>query len=157
VSRYKAWISVTVATLLIGGAHLALADTSESEEGVEIATVAKVTAGYRGTSIDDHPGRAVEYDSLESSPTLKANLFTDRGTYYLDLGVDFLNDDDFSAELRLTTRRLFRLDLRTERFFHNLDHIPYDSGQDGSRPLHRRRSAGAGGLPLQRLRRRIAH
>lgn len=134
MSRYKAWISVTVATLLIGCAHLALAETSEPEEGVKIATVAKVTAGYRGTSIDDHPGRAVEYDSLESSPTLKANLFTDRGTYYLDLGVDFLNDDDFSAELRLTTRRLFRLDLRTERFFHNLDHIPYDSGQDGSRP-----------------------
>ncbi len=90
-----------------------------------------MTVGYRGVSSDDEPGRAREYDSLESSPLFNVKLFTDPGSYHLDLGLDYLNEDDYSAEFHLDTKGLLRLDLRSERFFHNLDHIPYDNDFSG--------------------------
>jgi hypothetical protein len=110
----------------------ALADMATDETPARIDTEAEITLGYRGTSVHGQPGRALEYDSLESGPLFKTRLFTDQGSYHLDLGVDYLNDKDYSATARLDTLELLHLDLRSERFFHNLDHIPY-IGQ-GSRP-----------------------
>lgn len=123
-----------VCGLLLAGATLARADIADVEETNQLATEAAVTAGYRGTSVHGTPGRAAEYDSLQSSPLFNARLFTDRGQYHLDLGIDYLNDDDYRAEIQLDTKRLLHLGVWTERFYHNLDHIPYDNGYAGTPP-----------------------
>jgi len=127
MSGYKIGVSALCGLLLIG-AGSALADISDIESADKAATEANVSLGYRATSVHGTPGRALEYDSLESSPLFKARLFTDQGPYRLDLGFDYLNEDDFSAEAHLDTRGIMRFDLRSQRFFHNLDHIPYDNG-----------------------------
>jgi hypothetical protein len=119
------------------GAPSAHAAIDEVQAEVRSATVAEATLGYRGTSLHGEPGRALEYASLDSSPLFKTRFFTDQDAYQLDLGVDYLNDKDYSALFRFDTREVFHLDLRMERFFHNLDHIPYDNGPppaEGSRP-----------------------
>ena len=96
-----------------------------------IETQASVDVGYRGTQQGD-PGRAREYDSLKSSPLFGTKLFVDRGSYHLDLNFKYLNDRDYSADAHLDTKGLLKVDLRSDRFFHNLDHIPYEDRPAGS-------------------------
>ncbi|TLM67355.1 MAG: hypothetical protein FDZ69_04485 [Deltaproteobacteria bacterium] len=110
-----------------------MADISDVESTDRIASEASVAAGYRGTSVHGSPGRAREYDSLKSSPVFSGHLFTDTAPFHLGLGLDFRDEDDFSAEAHLDTKGLLRLDFRKDRFFHNLDHLPY-SEADGGRP-----------------------
>ena len=94
MNGYKICISLVVGAMLLGGANPARADlTPDLETAERIATETSVTVGYRGVGTDDNPGRAREYDSLEPSPTFKGKLFTDKGAYHLDLGVDYLNED----------------------------------------------------------------
>lgn len=132
VISHKFWVAAACGLLLAGGgAGVAVADIIDVEASDKIETEAAVTVGYRGTSVHGAPGRALEYDSLESGPLLGARLFTDRGPYHLDFKINYLNDKDYSARASVDTTGLVRLDLRTERFFHNLDHIPYDNGNIG--------------------------
>ncbi|NJC87261.1 MAG: hypothetical protein FIB02_01825 [Desulfuromonas sp.] len=130
MNGYKIWVSA-LCGLLLAGTGSALADISDIESADKAATEASASLGYRATSVHGAPGRALEYDSLKSSPLFKGRLFTDQGPYRLDLGFDYLNEDDYNAEAHLDTRGLLRLDLRSTRFFHNLDHIPYDNGFRG--------------------------
>lgn len=133
MNGYQLVRSALVGAVLCGlGMGPALADMTADEDPARIDTEAEIVLGYRGTSVHGQPGRALEYDSLESGPLFKTRLFTDQGSYHLDLGVDYLNDKDYSAAARLDTLELLHLDLRTERFYHNLDHIPYDGKE--SRP-----------------------
>lgn len=130
-------LTVSVLLLLGIGVHPARATADEVQGEERVATAAELNLGYRGTSLHGAPQRAREYDSLEASPLFNANLFTDQDHYRLDLGVDYLNDRDYSAAVSIDTREVFHLDLRTERFNHNLDHIPYDNTPppaEGSRP-----------------------
>mgnify|MGYP001426037885 CR=1 FL=1 len=132
MDTYKIWIVAVAGTLLLlAGAIPGSADMTESVPIERIGTDASVSAGYRGVGSDDNPNRAREYDSLESSPFFKFNYFTDKGGYHLDLGIDYLNEDDYAAEAHLDTNGLLRIDLRSTRFYHNLDHIPYDNGFTG--------------------------
>lgn len=129
MTGYKTLISLAAGIMLLGGTNPALADlTPDIEAADRIETEASVSIGYRGIGTDDYAGRAREYDSLEPSPTFKAKLFTDKETFHLDLGADYLNEDDYSAEAHLDYSGLMRIDLRSQRMFHNLDHIPYDNG-----------------------------
>lgn len=133
MNGYKLWVSAIAGLLLTGaGADLALADIADIETADKAATEASISAGYRATSVHGEPGRAGEFDSLKSSPLFNGRLFTDQGPYRLDFRLDYLNEDDFSAEAHLDTRGLLRLDLRSTRFLHNLDHIPYDNGSRGT-------------------------
>ena len=132
MNGYKTWISLVAGVILLGGASPALANLTADLEAVDrIDTEASVTVGYRGVGTDDNPGRAREYDSLEPSPTFKAKLFTDKGAYHLDFSADYLNEDDYAAEAHFDYGGLVRLDLRSQRMFHNLDHIPYANGFSG--------------------------
>lgn len=141
MNRYKTGVSVVLSLLLIGGAaNPALADMADIEAAEQIATEASATVGYRATSVHGAPGRALEFDSLESGPLFKAKFFTDQGPYHLDFKANYLNDNDYSAEVHLDTQSLFRFDLRSTRFFHNLDHIPYANGKTGD-------PSGAGRAP----------
>ena len=133
MNGYQLVRSALVGAMLCGlGMGPALADMTADETSARIDTEAEIVLGYRGTSVHGQHGRALEYDSLESGPLFKTRIFTDQGSYHLDLGVDYLNDKDYSAAARLDTLELLHLDLRTERFYHNLDHIPYDGKE--SRP-----------------------
>jgi hypothetical protein len=131
-------ITVVAGIFLVGGTLPARAETAQAAAAAtgvaqeeRIATEASVALGYRSTSVHGEPGRAGEYDSLESSPTFNVKLFTDPGKYHLDFDVDYLSDKDYTAKAHLDTKGLLRLDLRSERFFHNLDHISYDNGYTG--------------------------
>lgn len=130
MNGYKILVSAACG-IMLAGAIPARADISDIESADTIATEAKVSLGYRATSVHGAPGRAQEFDSLESGPLFKAKLFTDQGPYHIDLGLDYLNDDDFSAEAHVDAMGLLRVDLRSARLFHNLDHIPYANGNSG--------------------------
>jgi hypothetical protein len=88
----------------------------------------RVEAGYQAVSIDANPDRAAEYSFLDSSPTLGLDLRGGSGVrHYIFDGV-FLNENDYRAEAHLDHNGFVNLNLRTERFFHNLEHIPYAPG-----------------------------
>jgi hypothetical protein len=132
VNCYKFLVAAACGLVLAGtAANSSLADITDIESSERIDTEASVTAGYRATSVHGTPGRALEYDSLASSPLFQGKLFSDLGPFHLDLGLDYQDEDDYAAEVSLDTKGLFRLDLRSERFFHNLDHIPYDLSAGG--------------------------
>lgn len=123
MNGYRSMFAMTFGFLLLNFG-MVQADVAETES---IDTEASVTVGYRGVSAKDNPGRAREYDSLESSALFKVRLFTDRGPIHLDLDADYLNEDDYRSTMHIDSKDFVRLDLRTDRFFHNLDHIPYEN------------------------------
>src|SRR5210317_1005333 len=121
--------------LLTGiGANIALADMDEIKAEENSKTDINIIAGYRGVSEDNNPSRALEYDSLKSSPLFNVDLATDQGSYFLNFNFDYLNENDYSGELNLNSKGLAQVNLRSERFFHSLDHIPYDNGYTGGEP-----------------------
>lgn len=88
----------------------------------------KIEVGYRAISHDANPDRAAEYTFLDSSPTLGLDLRGGSGVQHYIFEGTFLNENDYRAEAHLDHGGLAHLDLRTERFFHNLDHVPYAPG-----------------------------
>ena len=96
---------------LLVGPGMALADV-ESFAEERIATEARAEIGYRAFSLHGEPGRAAEFKSLKSSPLFDGRIFTDQEGYHLDLGINYLNDEDFSGEAHLNTKGLLRLDVR---------------------------------------------
>lgn len=125
MNGYRTLLAMTFGMLLIGFG-VAQADINASAHTDLIGTEASFLGGYRGVSSNDSPGRALEYGTLDSGAFFKAKLFTDRGPYHLDLGINYFNEDDYRATAHIDSMGLMRLDLRSERFFHNLDHIPYE-------------------------------
>ena len=129
-------IGTTMFILLLTGigANIALADLDKLKAEEKTKTDINISAGYRGVSEDNNPSRALEYDSLKSSPLFNVDLATDQGSYFLNFNFDYLNENDYSGELNLNSKGLAQVNLRSERFFHNLDHIPYDNGYTGGEP-----------------------
>jgi hypothetical protein len=130
--KYILFCTALFAVLLSCGT--AIADTGEIADDLMVFTETSVSFGYQSFSLQDEPGRAAEYRSFTSSPTFGLNFFNDRQETYFSVDANYLSDEDFDAEVTLNKGSLFRLNLRTERFYHNLDHIPYDNGAEGSRP-----------------------
>lgn len=122
--------------LLLSGivTNIVLADMDELKTEEENKTRINLGAGYRGVSQDNNPSRALEYDSLESSALFNVDLATDQGAYFLNFDFNYLNEDDYFGEVNLNSKRHAQFNLRSERFFHNLDHIPYDNGYTGGEP-----------------------
>jgi hypothetical protein len=100
-------------------------------ENTQIISENWVDLGYRGFSVHGTPGRAGEFISQQSGPTLGTRILTTTGPLQLNLDGRYLSDDEFNIDAVLSTKSLVRLSLRSERFFHNLDHIPYDNGYTG--------------------------
>ncbi|MDH4007445.1 MAG: hypothetical protein OEU35_05235, partial [Desulfuromonadales bacterium] len=122
IQKYMRY-GVLVLSLLILTTAFSLADSTDllnlaDEQIVEVA------AGYRFVDTDNSPNRAAEYSYLNDSPTF--NLVVKR--YDTDkkfsLVGDYLGHKDFNFAGDLDTI-LFRLHLRSERMYHNLDHVPY--------------------------------
>lgn len=117
--------------LVLPAASLA---NTEVAAGLKADNLAQLSVGYRGFSLEDEPGRAAEFRSLASSPFFTLRLFQDLGPVYLDLDGSYRGEDEHNLDLGVNARGQVRFGLRSDRFIHNLDHIPYASGIDGSRP-----------------------
>jgi hypothetical protein len=118
--------------VLTGFILLSPPSLSAAEEKVPSSN-GKVDLGYRAVSIDDNPDRAAEYSFLDSSPTLGLDLRGGTGGHHYIFEGIFLNENDYRAEAHLDHNGLANVNLRTERFFHNLDHIPYAPGSPEAR------------------------
>lgn len=97
-----------------GGGHIPAA--------LDTHTIVGAHAGYRFLSVNRFGGRAAEYDFLRSNPVLGAlasHLGRDR-KFSLEGG--YLNDRDYHGDLTYDYKGIYRLNLRTESLFHNLDH-----------------------------------
>jgi len=86
--------------------------------------IVEVSAGYRFVDTDKNPNRAAEYSYLNDSPTFNLFLKKYDPDKKFSLVGDYLGHKDFHFEGGLDTN-LFRLHLRSERMYHNLDHVPY--------------------------------
>jgi hypothetical protein len=122
-------------TLLLCSAAIALADLDELAKDKESSHALDVAAGYRWLATDDNPQRAAEYDFLDDSPTFNLLLRDGDKTRTFALDIDYLNHNDYNVEGRYDYKALLRLNARTERFFHNLDHIPYEDRAAGETTL----------------------
>jgi len=108
-------------------AFLALHGAAFAEEATSGST-GRLSLGYRAFSIDADPGRAAEYVYPHSSPAAEVEVTGYQGHHHAIVEADYRNEEDFRAEAHLDHSGLLRLNLRTERFFHNLEHIPYAPG-----------------------------
>ncbi len=84
-----------------------------------------VKAGYQVVSRDGEPVRAAEYRVLDSSPTFGLDLNAISGLHHFIFEGNYVNDKDYRGDVHFDHGGLARLELRTERFFHNLEHVPY--------------------------------
>lgn len=109
----------------------ALADTENIHDEILLEQQATAAIGYQSFSLDGNPGRAAEYRSLTSSPTLDLNYSKYYGKAHVDLDVSVLNDEDYGTKFAFEKGSQLRFSFNSERFIHNLDHIPYDNGIDG--------------------------
>jgi len=119
-------------TLLSPGfAQADLADLSLLKDDNKVLDV---SVGYRWVSTDDTPNRAAEYISLDDSSTFNLVYKQDSGNRGFSLTADFLNDNDYSVEASFDYKALIRLNARSERMYHNLDHIPYQDHPEARQP-----------------------
>ncbi len=126
------YIIVSGALLVLLLLHgIAIADMEEVPDGTIVNGQASVTFGYQFFNDSKAPNRAAEYRSLTSSPTFSLNVFNNFEDHNFRVDANFLSDEDFDANVEFNKGSLLLLKLRTERFFHNLDHIPYDNGYAG--------------------------
>lgn len=103
--------------------------------GMTLAASLVAGGGYSVVSDEDAPGRAAEYRENESSPTfdLQALVGSDKKHLYLNAG--YSSENDYRVESSLDVMTVLHVNLRLEKLFHNLDHIPYQSGIADSRNL----------------------
>ena len=86
----------------------------------------EASIGYRGVSVDEQSNRALEYDSLISSPTFDLVY---RGSCSVSenfVDIHYLNEKDYYLETDFNIRSQIRFRLLNERLYHALDHFPYD-------------------------------
>lgn len=81
-------------------------------------------AGYRFLSVNRNGGRAAEYEYLHSSPVLGglANYLGPDTKF--SLAGRYLSDNDYHGDFTYDYKGVYRVNLRTESLFHNLDHEP---------------------------------
>ena len=127
--KYISYGTAVLAALLFHSA--AVADTDNIADELVVTNETSVSLGYQSFSLRNEPGRAAEYRSFSSSPTLGLTSFNDTEGTHFRVDANFLSDEDYKAEIEYSKGNLFRLSLRTERLYHNLDHIPYDNGYTG--------------------------
>lgn len=111
---------------------MALADINNGDAEILLTKEATAAIGYQSFSLNGEPGRAAEYRSMTSSPTLDLYYFDYYGKAHAALEVKVRNDQDYEADVHLSNGSQLQISMLSERFFHNLDHTPYDNGIDGN-------------------------
>jgi len=125
---------ISSSALLILSPSSGLADSGDKSPVVEDRKVLEVSTGYRWVNKDDNPDRAAEYNFLEDSPTFNLVYKQDFGDRDVSLVGDFVNYNDYYVEGHFDYKALFRLNARSERMYHNLDHIPYQDDPEARDP-----------------------
>lgn len=137
-----------LALLVVSVLGLAILPAAQADmEDLQKQKVDRLTSlsvGYTGYSVQDRPNRAAEYRSFDSSPTFGIGIFQDRPSFQLKLDGHYLGENEHQFTADLNVRGKVNLLLRSDRFVHNLDHIPYANGFSGAPPLR-----SADGLPAE--------
>jgi hypothetical protein len=120
--KYMRYGFMALAMLLLT-THFSLADTTDLLT-VEDERIVDLSAGYRFVDTSDNGNRAAEYSYLNDSPTFNFLVKKYDTNRKFSLAGDFLSHNDFNFAGSLDLK-LFRLQLRSERMYHNLDHVPY--------------------------------
>ena len=128
----KYGVLIFVITVLFPG--VGLADLDEKSHLEDESKTLEMAAGYRWVNTDDNPNRAAEYSFLDDSPTFNLIYKQDTGDLNFSLTGDFINDNDYFIEGSFDYNALFRLKARSERMYHNLDHIPYQDSPEARPP-----------------------
>ncbi|MFZ3207322.1 MAG: hypothetical protein WA140_00585 [Geobacteraceae bacterium] len=109
----------------IEGADVAKDEGDTGENGqtpVETHTVMGGFSGYRFLSVRSFGGRASEYDYLHSGVTAGAHLNSLGPKLKYGVEGSYLNNEDYHGDLLFDYKGYYRLHLRAESLFHNLDH-----------------------------------
>lgn len=123
---HRCWIGL-VAVVALGVFGTSVHADFDNMEGTAIEeTSIETKLGYRGVSAHGAPGRAREYDSLKASPTFGLAAKKYGGGLNMSLIGSYLNEDEHALEGDVNYRSQLRLQVLSDRFYHNLDHIPYD-------------------------------
>ncbi len=88
----------------------------------ETQTLAEALAGYRYITVNRNGGRAAEYEYLHSSPVLGGLTNYLGPDTKFSLEGSYLNDRDYHGDFIYDYKGIYRVNLRTESLFHNLDH-----------------------------------
>lgn len=94
----------------------------QSEARKEVSTLINGFAGYRFLRVDPYGGRAAPYEYLRSSPLFGGAYNSLDQDLKFALEGQYLNDKDYYGDLLTDYRGEYRLHLRTESLYHNLDH-----------------------------------
>ncbi len=96
-------------------------DAVSFRKSSEVHTLFEAFTGYRFLTVDGNGRRAAEYDYLHSGITGGAHLNYLGEDLKFDVDGAFTNDKDYHGDLHLDYAGDYRLHLRTEALFHNLD------------------------------------
>jgi hypothetical protein len=121
-------------TLLIMSQNTVLADLDDMTLLENKNRILDVSAGYYWASTDDNPDRAAEYKFLEDSPTFGLVFKQEEEDLRFSMIGTFINDNDYSLEGSVDYKTLLRVQARTDRMYHNLDHIPYQDDSEARPP-----------------------
>jgi hypothetical protein len=113
------------AVLILSSVHYVWA---EDEIPIDTAAVmsSTVSLGYRAVSTEHNPNRAAPHSLLKSGPTADLELkFLDPQRRFILFG-NYLNESDYLFSADFDNRGLIRVNLESEKLFHNLDHLSYD-------------------------------
>ena len=99
------------------------ADEREEEEPLETLIHGNAWLGSRFVDVDGNGGRAGDYDYLKSSPTGGLFLSSLGPQRKVVLDGALLNARDYFGDLSLDRKGNYRLHLRTDSLFHNLDNL----------------------------------
>jgi hypothetical protein len=106
------------------GVTAQLPDEDDEEEQLPPMTVlnqGEASIGYRFVAVDGSAARTTEYESLHPSTTGRI-LFSSLGKEFkLNVDGSFLGRDDFSGDIYLDSQGKYKIHLRTDSFFHNLE------------------------------------
>lgn len=93
----------------------------------------EIGAGFRVVEEDEVSSRAREYEDLDSSATGHFRVERAANYKYEIFEGTYLGENDWLIGADYNRSSLIRLNLSAERFYHNLDHIPYDADAEGAR------------------------
>lgn len=108
-----------------------------AEEAVDPAAATdiehRLDLNYLGVKNEGNTGAAAEYRFLEPDMGFNLDVKGHIGKKHLYLDANYINDRDYMAEAHVDLNGRFKINLASERLWHNLDHIPYDPLLPGAR------------------------
>lgn len=93
----------------------------------------RLDINYQGVSKEGNAGSASEYSTFDPGMGCGLDLKGHIGKKHLYLDANYINDRDYMAEAHVDLNGRFKINLASERLWHNLEHIPYTPGLPGAR------------------------